>query len=285
MKILKYLIPVLCSSLISCSNPHNMTSLNNPSKKEKHAVIISGNSGFINTRSIYLTDSILSRNNYKTHIFDEEENRKYDVRDITTKKNLENFFDTLKTNKRDLFLLYVTGHGNRDTTKNDTTSIIEMPLEKSLKPSTLEKYLSNVNALRKVLLFTQCYGGGFSRVLKKRNNITISTSFKNKASYGSSFGNYFFKSLNNRNADINNDKKISVLEAASYACEKDLLEASYHACEKDPRAPFMMGYRTELFRRSQNPLFNNTKQNKTYNQPRINYKNLDPRKVYLSKND
>lgn len=261
MKILRYLTLSLCLALISPSP--------NPESFEKHAVIMSGDSDFRHPKSISLADSILSNNNYNTYIFDDTKNRKYNVTGLTTKKNLERFFDTLKTDNNDLFLLYVTGHGNRDTTKNDTASIIKMPDGKLLKPSTLEKYLNNVNASKRVLLFTQCYSGGFSKRLGKWNNIAISTSSATKPAYGTFFGDNFFKSIDNKNADTNNDDKIYVLESASYATSNDIfnpipLNDSYSLSKKREKSNFIIGF----------PF---------YNEPKINYENSNPREVYLNK--
>lgn len=260
----------------SCSNFENITSSDTPVKeqgKEKHAVIISGDSDFRHPKAISFADSVLSENNYKTHIFDDTKNRDYNVTGLTTKKNLENFFDTLETEKDDLFLLYVTGHGNRDTTKNDTTSVINVAKGDPLKPSALEKYINKVDASDKVLLFTQCHSGEFGKKLGKGDNIAISTSSENKSSYGTFFGDKFFRSFDNKKADINNDKKISSFEASSYA----LLN--------DPYTPVLMDSRKEVLFSNKRGIPHFAAHFPFYNQPRINHENSNPREVYLSEND
>jgi len=240
-------------------------------EREKYGLIISGATDYEHMHSINHADSILSENNYKTYIFDEDTRENYDVNGITTKKNLERFFENVDIDKNDLFLMYVTGHGNRDTTKHDTTSIINMAWGGPLKPNNLDSFLEKINPSEGVLLFTQCHSGEFGKRLGKDNYIAISTSSEDKSSYGTFFGNSFFESLNRKNADTNNDNKISVLESASYATSHD------------PHSPAYFGNENILFKKRKKPSF--TIYLPFYNQPRINYENLNPKNVYLNKND
>lgn len=169
--------------------------------------------------------------------------------------------------KNDLFLLYVTGHGKKKVSGGSSFSTIDMTDGNYLQPDTLEKYLNYINPSQGILLFTQCYSGGFSRELGRNNYIAIANSSKHKPSYGTYFGNNFFKSFNNKKADKNKDNKISIMEAYKYACEKD----PYTLNQQIINIPFRKIKNSEM-----SFIFLN-------NQPRMNHEKSNPKKIYLSK--
>ena len=237
-------------------------------KKEKHAVLISGETDLEHIKSIKNADKILRKNNYKTYIFDEKNRKEYNIESKTTKKNLENFFKNINIDKDDFFMLYLTGHGSRDSNRNNISSIIKMVDGRYLKPSDLEKYLNKINPSKGVLLFTQCYSGGFGKSLGKGKYIAISTSSEKKSSYGTLFGDNFFKSFNNKKADKNNDNKLSVLEASSYAFEND------------PFSPVIFGYENSLLKKRKE--ISKITLLPFYNEPRIN-NSKESKNIYLKK--
>lgn len=267
MRGLKYLALGLC---VVFSPIYPDVNDSEKKKEEKHALIINANSEKRFTKNVSFVDSVLSKNNYKTYIFDKTKKRDYHVNGISTKKNIENFFKNVDIRDQDLFLLYVSGHGSKDTLNGNISSTINMSSGDNLDPNSLKKYLKNIDPEKGVLIFPQCYGWEFGKEFGKENYLTISLSPKSKPSYGNYFGYGFFKSFNSPKADINKDNKISVLEASVNGCKYDL-----HTPRLGDYKSFLTGKSYEYSSFSyKNKIFPN--------KPRIHCEKTNPANIYLS---
>lgn len=129
-----------------------------------------------------------------------------------------------KVTEKDELFVYVSDHGNRF----DGKSCLRFPEENgdidSLYDTQFESALKNVKPKYAVMLFDQCFAGGFAeKVGERKNMVGISSCEKTEVSYGhSTFTDEFFNALKGRKeADRNGDSTVSVKEAFEYAREMD----------------------------------------------------------------
>jgi hypothetical protein len=99
--------------------------------------------------------------------------------------------------------------------------------DNTLLDDNVAALLNTVQCNKLITLMEPCYGGGFLRDLRGRNRIIISASSEFDVSYSASdeqydaFSYFFTTAFNTRAADLNNDGKVSVLEAFLYARSQD----------------------------------------------------------------
>lgn len=143
----------------------------------------------------------------------------YPVDGAATKRNLERVTQHLaqRIDGDDFLLIYVTNHGKRDW---GTSSIVLNETEE-LDENEFRRYTNSINAKIGVMVFDQCYGGGFAIRNGRGNFIGISASRENETSKENTFPQAFFEAFTRASADMNGDHKISIREAFEYALKHD----------------------------------------------------------------
>lgn len=143
-----------------------------------------------------------------------------------TLKNLDFAINDInkKITPNDIFILYVTNHGTRVNGESVMCLANGYMFE-----SDLENLLSKLHPNYSLMVFTQCYSGGFAKRFGKGRNISIATCEPNKESYNTGeepIARYFFPALfgngkEKKEADKNKDGNVSVDEAFDYVTVKD----------------------------------------------------------------
>ncbi len=111
----------------------------------------------------------------------------------------------------DTFFMYVTGHGERE----NNVSSITLP-GPNLTEINMYKCLKNLIPKVGILVFAQCYGGGFAERIGHGKYVAVSASEKDKISYGKRFTDVLFESL----------RYNSVRHAFDYTLENDVTTAT-----------------------------------------------------------
>ncbi len=135
----------------------------------------------------------------------------------------------------DLVFCYVSDHGDRfpKTALTDgfmgeeilgpyifpLSSIVLV--DQKMDQRELALFVDKINPRLGILVFTQCYSGGFAEEIKRKNFISVAATKANKFSYSSledSFGGYLMLAFRNKDtSDLNKDGQISLYEAFEYA--------------------------------------------------------------------
>ncbi|MDO8517123.1 MAG: C13 family peptidase [Nanoarchaeota archaeon] len=205
---------------------------------DKYAVLVKGDNQKIYNQNFSSIYNVLIENGFKSeniYVFVHDGGNSvkqfnHPVDDVSSKESLEMILNHLakKIDKNDIFLLYLSDHGGRESVKSPYENQIvevsrfflrggdinELELEKALKP---------IYAKNKILAFDFCYDGGFADRLGKNNDIAVSSSLYNRVSHApnlDSFNVYFFQAFRDIcDSDYNNDKRVSIDEAYRYAIE------------------------------------------------------------------
>lgn len=203
----------------------------------KYAVLINGDGENRFTADITVSYEILLENGFRAENiyilnYSALETYYHPVDDILTKSNLRQLFQHLedKITSRDLLFVYVTDHGERrksfniNSFKFEDLSVIDLTngemdqkefayLFKDLKP-----YIG-------ILVFCQCYSGGFAEELGKNRNVAVAASLADKAGWadvGDSFCGFFMLAFRDiQNSDNNMDGIVSISEAVEYAKKRN----------------------------------------------------------------
>jgi len=192
---------------------------------KKYAVIVSGSDDARYRENITLAYRTLLSNGFTPgNIFVlEAEGKKegyypYSITAPASKQNLKSLIESLheKVDENTTFVMYVTGHGVR----NEESEILVKG--KNIAVSDLENWLSGMHPKFGILIFDQCFGGGFAKRLGKKEYVAVSASEKDEESMEGTFPNAFFGAWKNPEADKNKDGKISIQEAFDYALENDV---------------------------------------------------------------
>src|SRR3989344_2200581 len=204
-------------------------------ERDKYAVLISGTNA---TRDVYdLSEvyQILLENGFKrenTYILDGlgQKTALYPVAGISSRAEIEALFEHLanKVDPLDLLLVYLTGHGRRDTIplenqeKNNRIEISELRLSNSrLNEIELKEILDKINSKTTIVLVDICYGGGFANRFSNKHYAGISSSLETEVAYGNTnemFSRYFLEAYRNTTeSDLNKNGSVSLKEAFEYA--------------------------------------------------------------------
>ena len=169
-----------------------------------------------------------------------------------TKDNVKNAFSDIskKITKDDLLMFYFIGHGNKDLRSMGSENY-------GISLRSLEKEMVKLKYSHAILVFDSCYSGLFAKSLGKENRIAISTTEgDNKGWTLSSFDSYFMDGLKGeKEADKNEDGKVS------------LEEAVYYAAENDPLSKKTLGFQAY------------------FPEPQIYYEDIDPSKIFLKEKE
>ncbi len=191
---------------------------------DNYAVLISGL-----TESRHLKNMILAYNTLLYLGFQEQniyvldskgaERLNYKVDGPATKSAIEKVFSHLKskTDSEDFLFTYVTNHGGRSS--GESTIALPGP---DVGEETFENFLSGMEVKKGVLVFDQCYGGGFAKRLGKGRFVAVSASHPGENSIDNSFPQAFFNSFNYAVGDMNGDGLVSIEEAFNYALRHDM---------------------------------------------------------------
>lgn len=227
-------------------------------KKDKHpdkyAVLISGDNAYDFMEDLsanYRTLQSLGFERGNIYILDKEgkENAacfnargevlaQYPSDGIASKENIEKLFEVLshKIDSHDLLLVYTSDHGDRLLFDPESPANQSEPREKQddIKISALclngygsgqyiteidmSRYLDAISPKLGILVFTQCYGGGFAARMGHGRYIGVSASGADQmANNLHSFGTEFLNAFINNQTDNNHDGKISIKEAFDHA--------------------------------------------------------------------
>lgn len=127
-----------------------------------------------------------------------------------SKDNILDFLEEISSAEIGTFFMYVTGHGERESISNISL------LGPSLTELDMERYLKKIRPVIGILVFAQCYGGGFAERLGHGAYAAVSASEKDKISYGQRFTNTLFESL----------RYNSLKHAFDYTLENDTVSAT-----------------------------------------------------------
>lgn len=168
------------------------------------------------------------------------------VDDVATKESFLMLLNHLskKVDNKDLFLLYMNGHGTESeyqiNGKGEDIGISGFSFEgktpetiNSFNSVELKNYLSYIKSKYKIVIIGSCNSGGFSESMKKDNffgkdnlcTIITSSSISELASYNDnySFDGFLFEGLsviNKKERDKNKDGRISLKEAFDYTLKQ-----------------------------------------------------------------
>nr|MBA4404867.1 hypothetical protein [Nanoarchaeum sp.] len=202
---------------------------------DKYGVIISGNTNRRYEENLSIAYQVLLENGFQRgniYILDNigEKTAFYPVDDIASKEAIEMLFEHMakKVDSEDLLFVYTTDHGGRISinekvngeTKKIKISYLEI-LGGYLLETEMARYLSEVHPNIGVLVFDQCYSGGFAERTGRGNYIGISASETDKPSYSNTFPQTFFWAWRNKGADKNDDGRLSIREIFDYTLQND----------------------------------------------------------------
>ena len=203
-----------------------------PEYEDKYAILISGSTNYRHKENLSLAYQVLLENGFdKGNIFildtDGERGAFYPTDYDASRASVEDTIGFLSNyiDEKDLLFFYVTNHGGRtEAISKDGQAIEESTIclfDGDMPESELEILLSSLNYKKAVMVFDQCYSGGFAERMGYGNNICIAASDSDKSSWGNTFPQAFFKAWRDISADRNMDKRISIQEAFDYAVEND----------------------------------------------------------------
>jgi len=189
--------------------------------RDKYGILFSGNTDSRYRENLSLVYNTLVQEGFdKNNIFvldydGHQDDKKYPVDGAATKDNLQKTLEEIRKglDNQDIFFMYTTDHGGRE----DGESNISLPNSEELKESELQDYLKGFNPNYGVLVFDQCYSGGFAERLGKGRFIAISAG-ENELTWSSALPDAFFGAYQNKSeSDLNEDGNISVREAFDYS--------------------------------------------------------------------
>lgn len=136
-----------------------------------------------------------------------------------------------KVKPNDRFLLYVTNHGGKEwVILPFGESIIKLGND-TINETQFAEQIERINSNYSVMVFSQCYSGGFAERLGRGNNIALSESRASRTSNGidkSSYSKYFFPALLGdlpeaeiERVDKDGNRVISIEEALDYTSKND----------------------------------------------------------------
>ncbi len=207
---------------------------------DKYGVIICGkNDNITYKENLSLAYQVLLENGFQKeniYVLDGKGNKSpsYPVDGSASKGTIKKLFNHLdkKIDSNDLLFLYVTDHGEKvkkihnNGNINDLSTIV-IP-DGHLLETEMEEYLSQINPKTGILVFDQCYGGGFAKRTGKGKYIGISACESNNVSVSNTFPQAFFNSWKDSTSDFNKDGRTSVKEAFYYAAENDYHSITSH---------------------------------------------------------
>jgi len=163
-----------------------------------------------------------------------------------------------KMTEEDLLVFFYIGHGgggNMDYSLLKNVDLSHEPQEPDycFSIKTLEAELDMLKYSHAIIVLDSCYSGFVAKTLGKKNRVGVSVACKEQMSWiFSEFSTYLIKALTGeKEADKNDDNKVS------------LEEAVYHAAKKDPWSKKKFGI--SWF----------------FPEPQMYYEEIDPSKVFL----
>lgn len=214
-------------------------------KKDKYAILITGNNEKRFVYDLWYSYYTLLENNFKKeniYLLDEDgkekicpfsgffkDKIKYPVDGISTADNIESLLSHLskKIDENDLLFINISSHGNKynyKSSKGDEEYFtISLP-GLNLTNKVLKIWLDKVESDKTIILIDSCYSGGFAKTFSKGKYIGISSSKAEEVAWSKtswSFSKSFMEAYNNKKeSDKNKDGKISIQEAFEYGKEK-----------------------------------------------------------------
>jgi len=191
--------------------------------EEKYAVLINGSEerGFA-VMEMRTYDNLLKMGFEKKNIYTLDHSGNQE--NTASKKNVEKMFSSLEriVDENDLLVVYFLDHGNRITIFQDgipkKVSVVVLE-DKYLNEDEIYNYLSKIHPKTGIVTTDTCYGGGIAKRVGKGNFIGISSSDENESAlffYSQSFMSEFYAAFREKEADVNNDGKVTIKEAFDY---------------------------------------------------------------------
>jgi len=161
-------------------------------------------------------------------IFGPVAEKMYHAADAPSREALRMMMSYLSENlgEEDVLLLYLTGHGrrtNRDyldengIKQREKISMLRTPgLFKDISEMEMAAWLSALNPRTGVLVYDQCYSGGFAQRTGKGKYVAVSASKPDEKSNWNTFAKAFFRPFTSQVS------KPSVKEAFSLALSEDM---------------------------------------------------------------
>jgi hypothetical protein len=206
-----------------------------PSEKnyesDKYAVLISGRTEGRHAENLETAyNALIGQGFLLENIFILDNERgpaarfEYPVDAPATKENIKIVMENIQqtSDDKDLLFLYVTGHGGREKVRGEYVSTILLSDGEEMDEIEMDNLLEGIEELRVgILVFDQCYGGGFVERSGDGRYVAVSASKPNEVSYSNTFPLAFFNAWEDSESDINKDGRISIQETFDYATEND----------------------------------------------------------------
>jgi len=121
------------------------------------------------------------------------------------------------SSNEDRLFFYYTGHGSvRQSYDGSITDYAFCFGNNTVSCCGLGDYIRNINLKWGLLVFNQCYSGGFAKELGKDNLVAVSASRDNEMAYGSIFSDAFFDRWQKAHVDSHKDRHLSLSELYDY---------------------------------------------------------------------
>lgn len=190
-----------------------------------YAVLFSGNSEFRHRENLFLAYQTALLNGYLPEdifIFDAtgKKSPHYPVTDVASKEALEMTTKYLsgELTEEDVLFLYMTDHGERKSMNGEKVSTITTPrFWRNLNELEVADWISQIHPKSGVLVYDQCYSGGFAKRSGKGNYVAVSSCRNDEVSYGNSFPKTFFGAIINQSIG----KSPSVQELFDFTLQND----------------------------------------------------------------
>ena len=201
-----------------------------------YTVLFSGHSEFRHKENLSLAYQTALLNGYlpdDIFIFDAtgEKSPHSPVTDVASKEALEMTTKYLSGELRgeDVLFFYMTDHGGRKSVRGEKVSTLVTPrLWSNLNELEIADWLSQIHPRSGVLLFDQCYSGGFAKRSGKGNYVAVSSCRDDEVSYGNSFPKTFFGAMINQSIG----ESPSIREVFDFTLQNDLYARKINSKDK-----------------------------------------------------
>lgn len=214
--------------------------------QDKYAVLISGKTEISTQADLSLAYQVLLENDFpkrNIYILDRKGGQQffYPVDGSAEKQEIKNLFSHLGkiVDDQDLLFVYLTDHGKRKkSSSGDSVSTFTL-LGQYFDQREFSEYIKGINPRIGILLFDQCYSGGFAEECGKGKFIGIASTKKTSKGtnqiYRSMGGLFMYAFRDEENSDSNKDGKVSLQEAIAY------MSARHRAVRSGRLTPVIQG--------------------------------------------
>lgn len=153
-----------------------------------------------------------------------------------------------KSDLNDLIIVAYSGHGVKIENGEEHAALY---IDKNflLFPSTIKDLINDAKYNLCMYIMDACFSGDFASTLADEKSVIITSSSKRKyAMFFSEFIENFIDAYNSNDADLNYDKKISLLELFRYAATHDFYSTTkFPPLKQTPHLFYPNGFKPDSF--------------------------------------